>query len=61
MQIRDNLIVEVSPMPIEDREVKQLCGKEITLVKVAWGGSADGNVTWEFESQMKDSYPNMFT
>ncbi|KAI5387430.1 hypothetical protein KIW84_073528 [Lathyrus oleraceus] len=36
-------------MRIEDRELKQLRGKEIALVKVAWGGPAGGNVTWELE------------
>ena len=58
---RDNLIVEASPIRKEDQEVKQLHGKEITLVKVAWGGPAGGNVTWELESQMKDSYLKLFT
>lgn len=36
VQARDNLIVEAFPARIEDREVKQLCGKEIVLVKVVW-------------------------
>ncbi|KAI5416559.1 hypothetical protein KIW84_041565 [Lathyrus oleraceus] len=61
VQVRDNLTVETSPMRIEDRELKQLRGKEIILVKVAWGGPAGGNVTWELESQMKESYPELFT
>ncbi|KAI5445550.1 hypothetical protein KIW84_013689 [Lathyrus oleraceus] len=60
VQVRDNLNVETSPMRIEDRELKQLRGKEIALVKVAWGGPAGGNVTWELESQMKESYPELF-
>ena len=60
VQVRDNLTVETLPMRIEDREVKQLRGKEIALVKVVWRGPADGNVTWELESQMKDSYPELF-
>ncbi|KAI5436678.1 hypothetical protein KIW84_022983 [Lathyrus oleraceus] len=47
VQVRDNLTVETSPMRIEDRELKQLRGKEIALVKVAWGGPAGGNVTWK--------------
>ena len=58
--MEDNLTVETLPMRIEDREVKQLRGKEIALVKVAWGGPADGNVTWELESQMKEAYPELF-
>lgn len=61
VQVRDNLIVEVSPMQIEDREVKHWCGKEITLVMVAWGGPIGGNLTCELESQMRYSYPNLFT
>ena len=60
VKVRDNLTVETSPMRIEDREVKQLRGKEIALVKVVWGGPIDGNVTWELESQMRDSYPELF-
>ena len=60
IQVRDNLTVEALPARIEDRKVKQLRGKEIALVKVAWGGPAGGNVKWELESQMKDSYPELF-
>src|ERR1044072_8817699 len=60
IQVRDNLTVEALPARIENRKLKQLRGKEIALVKVSWGGPADGNVTWELESQMKDSYPELF-
>src|ERR1051325_2957553 len=60
IQVRDNLTVEALPARIEDRKLKQLRGKEIALVKVAWGGPAGGNVTWELESHMKDSYPELF-
>lgn len=44
VQVWDNLTVEASPILIEDREVKQLRGKEIVLVKVVWGGPAGGNM-----------------
>ncbi|XP_057444137.1 uncharacterized protein LOC130736312 [Lotus japonicus] len=60
VQVRDNLTVETSPMRIEDKRLKQLRCKEIALVKVAWGGPAGGNVTRELESQMKESYPELF-
>ncbi|XP_057418399.1 uncharacterized protein LOC130712589 [Lotus japonicus] len=60
VQVRDNLTVETLPMRIEDREVKQLRGKEIALVRVAWEGPAGRNITWELESQMKESYPELF-
>ncbi|KAI5436071.1 hypothetical protein KIW84_022495 [Lathyrus oleraceus] len=60
VQVRDNLTVDTSPMRIEDREVKRLRGKEIALVKVIWGGVANGNITWELEDKMKESYPELF-
>ncbi|XP_050889539.1 uncharacterized protein LOC127094804 [Lathyrus oleraceus] len=60
VKVRDNLTVETLPMWIEDKEVKQLCGKEVALVKVVWGGLAGGNMMWELESQMRDSYPELF-
>ncbi|XP_050909495.1 uncharacterized protein LOC127123308 [Lathyrus oleraceus] len=50
VEVRDNLTVETLPMRIQDREVKQLCGKEIATVKVVWVGHTGGNVTWELES-----------
>jgi hypothetical protein len=37
-----------------------LRGKEIALVKVTWGGPAGGSMTWELESKMKESYPELF-
>ena len=61
VQVKDNLTVEASPLRIEDREVKKLRDKEITFMKVAWEGPADGNVTWELRIYMKDSYPNFLS
>ncbi|XP_050888254.1 uncharacterized protein LOC127093371 [Lathyrus oleraceus] len=61
VQVRDNLTVEVLPLKIEDRKVKNLRGKEIALVKVTWGGPARGNITWELEDKMKESYPELFS
>ncbi|XP_058727559.1 uncharacterized protein LOC131599086 [Vicia villosa] len=60
VQVKDNLTVETLLVRIEDRKLKQLRGKEIALVRVAWGGAASGNVTWELESKMKDSYHELF-
>lgn len=54
------LIVEASPLRMEDREVKHLRGKEIALVNVVWGGPAGGSVTWEMDIQMRESYPTLF-
>ncbi|XP_058759086.1 uncharacterized protein LOC131632345 [Vicia villosa] len=60
VKVRDNLTMETLPMRIEDRELKKLHGKEIALVKVVWGGPAYGNVTWQLESKMRKSYPELF-
>ncbi|XP_058766682.1 uncharacterized protein LOC131640291 [Vicia villosa] len=47
-QVRDKLTVETFPMRIEDRELKQLQGKEIELVMVTWGGPTSSNITWSW-------------
>ena len=60
IQVRDNLTVETMPLRIEDREIKSLRGKEIFLVKVVWIGAAGESATWELESKMRNSYPELF-
>jgi len=60
VQVRDNLTVETLPVRIKGREVKKLRGKEIPLVKVVWGGVTSESLTWELESKMLKSYPNLF-
>jgi len=40
--------------------VKRLRGKEIVLVKVIWVGPTSESATWESESRMKVSYPELF-
>ena len=47
-------------MRIKGREVKRLRGKEITLVKVVWHGATAESLTWELESKMLESYPELF-
>ncbi|GAU36214.1 hypothetical protein TSUD_363690 [Trifolium subterraneum] len=61
IQVKDNLTIETIPLRIEGREVKKLRNKEIASVKVIWGGSAGENATWELESKMKSSYPDLFS
>jgi hypothetical protein len=61
VQVRENLTVETIPLRIEGREVKKLRNKEIASVKVVWGGPAGENATWELESKMRSSYPELFT
>ncbi|MCI30983.1 putative retrotransposon gag protein, partial [Trifolium medium] len=61
VEFKENLTVETVPLRIEDREVKSLRNKEIITVKVIWGGPADENATWELESKMRESYPELFS
>ena len=60
LEVRDNLTVETWPVRIEDHEVKRLRGKEIVLVIVIWVGPTSESATWELESRMKVSYPELF-
>ncbi|CAJ2633285.1 unnamed protein product [Trifolium pratense] len=61
VQVRDDLTVETVPLRIEGREVKRLRNKDIASVKVVWGGPAGENATWELESKMRSSYPELFS
>ncbi|GAU10407.1 hypothetical protein TSUD_417730 [Trifolium subterraneum] len=61
IQVKDNLTIETVPLRIEGREIKKLRNKEIASVKVIWGGPAGENATWELESKMKSSYPDLFS
>lgn len=60
VQVGDNLNVEATLVWIEDREVKHLKGKLIALVMVVWEGPVGGRLTWELESRMRESYPELF-
>lgn len=60
VQVRDDLMVEAVSVGIEDQELKKLRGKEISLVKVVWGGATRGNVTLELEIRMREVYPELF-
>jgi len=60
LEVRDNLTVETWPIRIEGRKVKRFGGKEIVLVKVIWVGPTSESATWESESRMKASYPELF-
>ncbi|XP_050895827.1 uncharacterized protein LOC127102503 [Lathyrus oleraceus] len=47
VHVRDNMTIKALSLMIANREVKQLRGKEISLVKAVWGGPAGGSMTWE--------------
>ncbi|XP_058769121.1 uncharacterized protein LOC131642991 [Vicia villosa] len=60
VQVQDNLTMETMTVRIEDHERKTLRGKEIALLKVVWSGATGESMTWELESKMRESYPELF-
>ncbi|XP_057418513.1 uncharacterized protein LOC130712711 [Lotus japonicus] len=59
LQLKDNLTVEVPPMKIEERRIKQLRNKQVSLVKVIWNQTTR-DATWELEDKMREQYPELF-
>ena len=60
VQVKENLTYEIFLLRIEDRQTKDLRRKEISLVKVIWGGTSGEDETLELESQMREAYPTLF-
>ena len=58
--IREDLTMEVQPMQIMDRSIKELRNKKVSLGKVLWRNSQIKEETWERESEMKKKYPGLF-
>nr|KYP34488.1 Retrotransposable element Tf2 [Cajanus cajan] len=59
VQLKDNLTFETMPVQITDRRIKQLRGKQISLVKVIWN-DVTGDATWELEERIRENYPYLF-
>ncbi|XP_073219683.1 uncharacterized protein [Cicer arietinum] len=49
IQLKDNLSFEVLHVRIEDKKIKRLRNKEVSLVKEIWNPTT-GDATWELES-----------
>ncbi|XP_027357467.1 uncharacterized protein LOC113866869 [Abrus precatorius] len=60
VQVRQDLSYEVYPVRIADHRINQLRGKEISLVKVIWNSSDEGDATREAKSRMREFYPHLF-
>ncbi|MCI83320.1 hypothetical protein A2U01_0104596, partial [Trifolium medium] len=41
--------------------MKKLRNKDISSVKVVWGGPVGEYATWELESKFRESYPEVFS
>ncbi|XP_027362443.1 uncharacterized protein LOC113870045 [Abrus precatorius] len=60
VQVRENLSYDVQPVKIVDCRVKKLRGKEISLVKVIWNTSDEGDATCKVENKIRKLYPDLF-
>jgi hypothetical protein len=60
MEAREDLTMEVQPVRIMDRSIKELRNKRVPLVKVLWRNSQIEEETWERESEMM-KYPGLFS
>ncbi|XP_061363703.1 uncharacterized protein LOC133307239 [Gastrolobium bilobum] len=59
-ELEKNLTYTVQPFQILERSVKQLCSKEIPLVKVLWNNKSAYEATWEREEDIQNRYPELF-
>jgi len=53
------LTYQASPVQIVERSDKQLKGKTVRFVKVAWEPRGEEEHTWELEGKMKADYPHL--
>nr|KYP35134.1 hypothetical protein KK1_043846 [Cajanus cajan] len=59
VQLKDNLTYETMPVQITYWRIKQLRGKQISLVKVIWNEDT-GDATWELGEKIRKNYPYLF-
>ncbi|MCI73510.1 hypothetical protein A2U01_0094774, partial [Trifolium medium] len=60
IELETNMTFQPQPVQNVDRDVRKLRNKSISVVKVIWEGSPDGEATWELESEMLKHYPHLF-
>ena len=59
IEIHEDLSLQEKPVQILDFKVKTLRNKEIPLVKVLWRNQSVEEATWERESNMRASCPEL--
>ena len=58
--VNEQLKFVEQPIRIEDREIRKLKRRTISLVKVWWNSKRGPEFTWELESDMRKKYPHLF-
>ncbi|XP_072084541.1 uncharacterized protein [Arachis hypogaea] len=61
VQLRADLTYQTLQVRTVERSDKQLRGKTVSLVKVAWGQTGTEEYTWELEDKMRKDYPFLFS
>jgi len=60
IETTEDLVYEERPIQILDRRIKQLCNKQIPLIKVLWTNHTSQEATWETEEAITTKYPHLF-
>ena len=61
IQVQEDFTFDEEPKAILDREIRKLRNKQVPLVKVLWQHHDIEEATWEPESTMRVSYPQLFS
>ena len=60
IQVEQEGVLQVHPMHILDRKIKQLQNRAMGLVKVQWTWYSPEDATWEHEDAMRAEYLDIF-
>jgi hypothetical protein len=60
IQVEPEGVLQVHPIRLLDRKIKQLQNRAINLVKVQWTWYSPEDTTWEHEDVMRAEYPHIF-
>jgi hypothetical protein len=60
IQVEPEGVLQVHPLHILDRKIKQLWNRAINLVKLQWTWYGPEDTTWEHEDVMWAKYPHLF-
>ena len=60
VELSEDLTYEKFSVAIVDRQICQLCTKEIPMVKVLWNNHAAEDCTWQTEAMMQVTYTYLF-
>ena len=60
IQVEPENVLQVHPVRILDRKIKQLRNRAMELVRVQWTWYGPEDATWEHEEVMRAEYPCLF-